>query len=657
MTFLVALAMTVTAGVALSPRSDAAVPYPDAQRIDGGDPVSVAVAVSQELFPNGGAEAVVLARKDLFPDSLSATGFASIAKAPILFTSTASLDAATKAEIERVLPSGRVYIMGGFSAVSQQVEDQIEAMGYAVSRFRGADRYQTAALTGRAILFASTVKTVVVARGHGEPDATQGWVDAVACGAWAADRGYPILLTDPRAPGLNEQTRNVLESEDIVTVHICGGTAAVPQAHEDQLKTVVTNVFRHRGPDRVETALAAARNLWGVRDAKGREVILVPGFGDRFAYGIAASQLSAKRDAPMLLVDATTPQTCLSSDNGFQTLCYLSDASGALKGVTVIGSTSIVSDDVLGAAAEAARLTRDLNPPGRVEDLAGDDFAGDDGTKVSLEFTAVTDPEGAEVSYDVYYREPPAEPEPSEEPSEGASEEPTEEPSPSETPTEEPSPSETPTEEPSASEEPSEEPAPEQPPLTKENGTLAQDVELTIEDFDGTKVATLVVTLCGREAPKDEETGEPTGEPAVSTCQDKEYEFIVIARDSGGNEAEASDVVTAAPVDDVPAVPAEAPTAEPASGGFTTVRWTAAPEADAAGYVIERADYDPGDPLIGLLAGCGDYAEVGRVTGRATISFLDNGTSPDSRYCYQYRIFDTTGNETEPSPALEDYTA
>ncbi len=651
LTFLLAFTLAVTAGITWSSRSDAAVPYPDAQRIEGGDAVSIGVSVSKATFADGGASAVVLGRADLFADTLSATGFAGVAKAPILFTPTGNLDAKVKVEIQRVLPSGRVYIMGGTAAISQKVEDQVKAMGYSVSRFRGQDRYQTAALTAKAILLSSTIKTVVLVRGKGNPDATQGWVDAVACGAWAADRGYPVLLTPPTGD-LHPQTANVLTSEKVTTVHICGGKAAVSQQAEDQARAIATTVIRQSDSDRVGTAIKAAKNLWGYTDVTNKEFLIVPGFGDRFAWGVAASQLAAKRNAPLLLVDATKTTKCLSSDKGFQTLCYLA-SGGKIKGITAIGSTSIVSDGVLGAAAAAGKLAKDDNPPSRVADLGGSDQPQDDGTAVLLEFTASTDAEGADVSYDVYYRLPPEpEPEPTEEPTEEPTGEPTEEPTgePTEEPTGEPT------------EEPTEEPV---NPLTKESGTRATDVTMTTENVEGVDLVSLVVDLCDLAIPRDPETGEATSETPESECKDVEYEFIVIAKDSRGNEAAPSDTVAVAPVDNVPAAPAEAPTAEKASGGFTTVRWKVAPEADAAGYVIERSGWLTAiDPFLFPAECDSDWTVVtsqkwpdGKVKGRAVTSMTDEGSTPGETYCYRYRVFDTTANETENSPELMEYTA
>ena len=73
-------------------------------RVSGADRQSTAVAVSSAAFPGGSASAVVLARADAFADALAGGPLAAAKHAPLLLTSSGSLDAVTSAEILRVLP-------------------------------------------------------------------------------------------------------------------------------------------------------------------------------------------------------------------------------------------------------------------------------------------------------------------------------------------------------------------------------------------------------------------------------------------------------------------------------------------------------------------------------------------------------------------------
>lgn len=705
---LVALAAVLGGFVTSSPvASSAAIPYAEVQRIPGGSPAAIGVSVSQELFADGAAQAVILARSDAFPDSLAASGFAAAAGGPILFTNKSSLDAVTRDELQRVLTAGRiVYLLGGVNALSEQVENQVEALGYNASRFAGADRMQTAALLANALLFQSKGKVVMLARAFGSPDATQGWVDSVSCGGFAADRELPILLTDPSQATLNSRARAIIDGRGITTVHVCGGNAAVPDVQLQALRDAGVNVIRHAGADRARTAVAVAQRTWGISDSRGERFTLVPGFGDRFAYGVAASQLSARFDAPILLVDAQAPTACDASPSG-PTLCYLAEGTGRGAGLFIVGGPNIISDEVASAAGAAIRLVKDTTAPAPAPEFTETlDVPEDDGTAVMLRWSESMDQSGVE--YEIYYRDPatawvvPAdcvEGSPSEEPTDGetATAEPTPQPSrdpdyceprdpnaeptaeptpeptdcttpePSESPTEEPSPSESPTTEPT--EEPTTQPCPEPEPepemvadpLSPANGTRAPEGPFTdtVTTEDGQTVGEATLKLCEVVAEVDEE-GNPTGARSAP-CAGIGFEFIVVAVDAVGNTA-VSQVVTVTPTDEVPPAPAVEPSAGAETSGQTRISWIPAAAADAAAYVLQRGDQiftedDITDDTKGCVSNAiiffeeVEYAEIGRTTVPTT-TFVDTTTTVGGEYCYRYAVIDTTGNVSGWSPAL-----
>ncbi len=93
----------------------------------------------------GSAGAVVLARADSFPDALAGTPLAAAKSAPLLLTGSASLDSRTMAEIQRVLTPGKtVFLLGGSVALSPSIANALGAAGYAINRFDGVDRFDTA---------------------------------------------------------------------------------------------------------------------------------------------------------------------------------------------------------------------------------------------------------------------------------------------------------------------------------------------------------------------------------------------------------------------------------------------------------------------------------------------------------------------------------
>ncbi len=87
-----------------------------------------------------------------FADSLAAGGAAARESIPILLSETGLLSATTTAFFEAHPEITTVYVVGGIAALSQQVEDDLIALGLEVIRVAGATRFDTASRRRRAVL-------------------------------------------------------------------------------------------------------------------------------------------------------------------------------------------------------------------------------------------------------------------------------------------------------------------------------------------------------------------------------------------------------------------------------------------------------------------------------------------------------------------------
>lgn len=411
-----ALGLAASLLVALSPaRAGAEIPYPDTERISGVSAVEAGIGVSKRLYGNGEADSVVLVRKDKFPDGLAAAGVAGEFNGPVLFSSSSSLDSATETELRRVLPKGKtVYLMGGKAALSDAVANKLSG-DYTVRRADGTDRVHTAALAAIRYTRSGPNNTAILVRGYGSPgqDNTEGWVDAISCGGFAADTGTPILLTNNTVDEVHQHTLDALSQLNIRTVYICGGFGAVPKSQSDQLLKLGYSVNRYAGTTRIGTAVDIANRLWGKGGSTvGDDFILVNGWSDNFAYGIAASPLSASLSAPILLVNNNDPSSYVPGDCpnppnvNHETLCYLDNrGSDRIGSLTVVGSTALVSDKVFAAAAEAGGLPKDTAPPSVPANVTATDTPEDDGTNIDVTWDASTDNTSGDITYTVYVRE------------------------------------------------------------------------------------------------------------------------------------------------------------------------------------------------------------------------------------------------------------
>ncbi|WP_282033748.1 cell wall-binding repeat-containing protein [Metabacillus indicus] len=154
-----------------------------------------------------------------------------------------------------------------------------------VSRISGKNRYETAAaISGEGW---ESSELVFLAKG-------QDFADALAGVPLAAQYDAPILLTDSK--GLSGATKAELDRLGAETVVILGGTGAVSQAVEDQLKKLGYDVDRIAGKDRWTTAAAIAE----VVAPDGSEDAVVVN-GTSFADALAVASYAGQYGMPVVL--------------------------------------------------------------------------------------------------------------------------------------------------------------------------------------------------------------------------------------------------------------------------------------------------------------------------------------------------------------------
>lgn len=184
---LVALTVTPQAAGA-SVRAESHVPRGDIVfRLSGADRIDTGLKVS-DAWNDDGAKAVVLTRSDGFADAMGGTPLAAAKGGPVLLTAPAGLDPRVRAEIDRVLaPGATVYLLGGTSALAPGIEQELKAGGYAVVRYSGETRYDTAVQIADQGL--DNPSTLLITNGLDFPD-------ALPAGAAAGAIGGAVLLSE-----------------------------------------------------------------------------------------------------------------------------------------------------------------------------------------------------------------------------------------------------------------------------------------------------------------------------------------------------------------------------------------------------------------------------------------------------------------------------
>lgn len=307
-------------------------------RISGADRFATAAALAALAHP-GGADSAVIARGDDPADALAGAGLAGALDAPVLLVTPDDVPEATAAALDR-LGVTEVVVLGGAAAISAEVENALAVGGRDVTRIGGPHRFATAAAVARATAAAGGApERVIVASGHGGPD-------ALVAGVPAAAAGQPVVLVGQ--DGAGSDALDVLGELAPAEVVVVGGTAAVPDGVVAELGGVVTSVTRVAGPTRDATAAAVADSL-----APGGGRVLVVR-GDDLGDALAAAPAAAALDAALLL--APTP-----SEPGAATLRWLAERRS--DGVTAVGGAAAITTGALGAALRAA-ATGDPTAPG-----------------------------------------------------------------------------------------------------------------------------------------------------------------------------------------------------------------------------------------------------------------------------------------------------
>ncbi len=285
-TLLLASLLALVAGLLL-PAPAAGQTSPDTILVGQGSTIDVTVELSQATFPEGGAGRVMIGRDDVFADSL-ASGVGQSDGPLLLVPTDGPVPTSVMEEIER-LGAEEAVILGGDAAVSPAVADDLGQQGLTVQRVSGPSRIETAVEVARTL--APDADTAILARAGGI-NPTSGFADTLAAGGWAAETGWPVLLTQTEV--LTGSTRDYLAGSGITTVNIVGGTAAISEAVAQSLRDMDIAVERVSGSDRAATAIAIAGARGSDSASDIDRVIVVDGFSDdAWAAGFGAAAMSA----------------------------------------------------------------------------------------------------------------------------------------------------------------------------------------------------------------------------------------------------------------------------------------------------------------------------------------------------------------------------
>lgn len=294
-------------------------------RLSGKDRYETAVAISKQSFPYG-AENVVLARGDDFPDALAGAPLAAKYNAPILLTNPGFLTSASQEEIVR-LQAKHVFLLGSSNAISGEVVSDLEEkcglVNQNIHRYGGETRYETAQLISQQ-LSPPANKTAIIATGENYPD-------ALASASVAAFKGMPILLVRGDIGVIPTSTKQALTDFNIENLALMGETDVVPEPIENEFKNDGYNCSRYGGETRYETCVAIAN--WSLNLGMEAKTIALA-VGENFPDALAIGPFAAKNKAPLILVRGFAPNSIGE---------WVNQNKGKIKTIYIAGGPDVVS--------------------------------------------------------------------------------------------------------------------------------------------------------------------------------------------------------------------------------------------------------------------------------------------------------------------------
>jgi putative cell wall-binding protein len=208
------------------------------RRIGGRDRFVTAAMIADELDSDSGRAFITEGRNPDdgrgWPDAVSVSALAAFAGDPILLVEHERLPAATAEALEEHGVTETV-IVGGESAVSRSVEDELESRGHNPDREGGRDRYETSIkITERGLDEGMTTSTVWVATGLN-------WPDALTAGPAAGTRGEALVLIHGQRTDGSPATWDFLErnAEEIDEAILLGGTVAISEEVEQRIRETI----------------------------------------------------------------------------------------------------------------------------------------------------------------------------------------------------------------------------------------------------------------------------------------------------------------------------------------------------------------------------------------------------------------------------------
>lgn len=316
-------------------------------RFDGGggsaNRYDVAVQTSKLTFPQDGtATTATIASGTSFADGLAGSGMARFKNGPLLLTNKTGLASGTLTEIQRVLgnTTKQIYILGGTSAISENVATQLDGIGY-TNHLRveggGVDRIDTALGIANISNPGSVSEAIIVNKDN--------FPDGVSASAVTAKRNIPLLVNASNS--LDSRNSAWLTAHNVSRVYLIGGATVLSTNIENQIHSLGKATTRLANTDRYGTSAEVAKCFFSTTTSSvcngvtsGRATPKQVGFavGTNFPDALSGGPYMGFYSGPMLLVQSTAVPSYIASYNAL--------VKGTDRDGFIFGGTSAINNTV-----------------------------------------------------------------------------------------------------------------------------------------------------------------------------------------------------------------------------------------------------------------------------------------------------------------------
>jgi len=304
-------------------------------RTSGSDRYETAAQVAKTNWASGAAD-VVLVSGEGYADAVSASALAKKLNAPILLTTSGTLNSYAKSALETLNPTN-IYVVGGNASISESVRTQLK-VSYNLVELKGDNRYETnIAVANKLVELGVSAENVLLVGG-------QGFSDALSVAPVAASKGQILLLGNNDEDSMESVLSFVKSNSSKVTVV---GTANVINENMYNKLGAIERV--NGGGNRFGTNINVLNRFSS--DLKADKLFIANASGDGYADALVASALAGKTASPLVLVDTA------GSDETVTAIQYIKEKATKTTDLNVIGGAGVVSESTVNIINNAVNPT------------------------------------------------------------------------------------------------------------------------------------------------------------------------------------------------------------------------------------------------------------------------------------------------------------